>query len=107
MGWRMCGEESRCGFKKRLQIVKNRMVALTSTAVSELLDAFGNLTRKKHRNPNSATRSKHNQTSSAALIHIEDARRHLKKSQRIYEEFMKTPAKITPPERDRKPRHFH
>jgi len=64
-------------------------VTLTSTAVSERFEAFGNLIRKKNSNPNSATRSNINHASSAELIQPDHDRTELKKSQRIREEIMK------------------
>jgi hypothetical protein len=58
------------GFRRKLQREKKITVALTSTAVSEPFEALGNRTRRKKSSPNSATRSKHNQTSSVELIHL-------------------------------------
>jgi hypothetical protein len=72
-----------------LQIRKTRIVTLTSTAVSECFEAFGNLVRKKQSEPNSATMRKRSQASPAEFIQPDDRRPELKKSQRRYEEFMK------------------
>ncbi|MGD0500777.1 MAG: hypothetical protein ABSC23_20365 [Bryobacteraceae bacterium] len=72
-----------------MQIEKKRIVAITSAAVSDPLDAFGNLIRKKRSNPNSATRNKLNHASSAGPIQSNDDRLELKKSQKSHEEFVK------------------
>jgi hypothetical protein len=76
--------------RRKLKTEKNRIAALTSTAVSEPFEALGNLTRRKRRSPNSATGSRHKNASSAEFIHPDHANPELKKSQRIHEEGMKT-----------------
>jgi hypothetical protein len=79
-----------CGLTSKLQREKKITVALTRTAVSEALRAPGNRTRRKNNSPNCATRSKHNQTSSAELIRLQRRARDLKKSQISYKELIKT-----------------
>jgi hypothetical protein len=76
------------GLKKKLQIEKKRMVATTSTAVSELLEAFGNLIRSSKSDPNSAARSAHSHISSTEFIRPNSDKEDLKKSWRNHEEFM-------------------
>jgi hypothetical protein len=59
---------------------KKRMIATSKTVVSALLEALGNLMRRKRSVPNSATTSRLNQTSSAEFIRLDDATSELKKS---------------------------
>lgn len=68
---------------------KKRTVATASTAVTELLEAFGNRRLKKSRPPKRTTRSKLNHTSSTELIRFDSGKGELKKSRRIREEFIK------------------
>ena len=65
-----------------MQSEKKRIVAIMSTAVSELFEAFGNLVRKNSRNPNSPTKSKLNHASSVEFIHPNHDKTKLKKSPR-------------------------
>jgi hypothetical protein len=67
---------------------KKRIVAVTSTMVSALLEAFGNLSRRKRSIPNKATRSKVNHASSGEFIRPNHDKAELKKSGKRREEFM-------------------
>jgi hypothetical protein len=77
------------GLKKKLQIEKKKMVAKSRTVVSAVLDAFGNLVRRKRSVPNSASKRILSQPSSAEFMRLHNVRPELKKSHKSREDFVK------------------